>query len=1134
MNDCFQCPEDYYPSNNQDKCLLKYASYLSYEEMLGMSLATVALVLSLTTASVLGIFLKYHNTPIIKANNRSLSYTLISLLLSFLCSLLFIGQPMMVTCLLRQTAFGIIFSVAVSCMLAKTITVILAFMATKPGSRMRKWVGKRLALSIVLSSSFIQTVLCAVWLATSPPFPDVDMLSIYSEIILECNEGSVTMFYSVLGFMGFLAFISFIAAFLARKLPDAFQETKSITFSMLVFCSVWLSFVPAYMSSKGKYMVAVEIFAILASSAGLPACVFFPKCYIIMPGELIIGGIISQFFIMSDEIKFTRHPSQDMFNDLMLLTQAYQHVLALVFAVKEINANHKILTNVTLGFNIYNNYFSPRYTYAATMELLSTTSRFIPNYKCDLQNNLVAVIGGPNSDEFLDMSTILTNYKIAQLAYSSNPEMDSQTQAVFFHWMFPNAIHQYKGILHLLLHFGWTWIGVFYTDTGNAEVVFIRNVIPMLSMNGICFDFIRNLVGGMLSDIDKVEEAACEALRFALTRTTNTVIFNGEFQSMLSLRIFLKVSEIEDIPEYSKVWIMTADVDFTSLPLQRNWGLSFIHGSLSLAVTSKSISGFHQFLQMRNPTLEAEDGSLREIWQQIFNCFFPDFSTDMKSENICTGKEQLETLPMTVFEMRLTAHSYSVYNAVYAIAHALHAMYCSMGNQRSVMNRRRQKLNQQSWKIHHFLRSVSFNDSSGEAICFDQNGELVARFDIINWVTFPNESFLRVKIGRIEPQGSSDQRLRLFEKNIVWPTQFNQPFSDFLHMTSNASSIHGQTQPLSLCNAKCHSGFRKSKKENKPFCCYDCTPCSEGKISNQTDMDDCFQCPDDRYPNKDLDSCIPKHVTYLSYEEKLGTSFTTLALVLSFITISVLGIFRKYHDTPIVKANNRSLSYTLLISLLLSFLCSLLFIGRPMKVTCLLRQTAFGIIFSVAVSCMLAKTITVVLAFMATKPGSRMRTWVGKRLALSIVLSCSLTQTLLCIVWLSTFPPFPNVDMNSLNSETILECNEGSVAMFYCILSFMGFLALVSFLVAFLARNLPDTFQETKSITFSMLVFCSVWLSFIPAYLSSKGKYLVAVEIFAILASSGGLLVCVFFPKCCIILLRPDLNTKEHLIKRIS
>uniref|UniRef100_A0A8D0B9N0 GPCR family 3 nine cysteines domain-containing protein n=1 Tax=Salvator merianae TaxID=96440 RepID=A0A8D0B9N0_SALMN len=40
--------------------------------------------------------------------------------------------------------------------------------------------------------------------------------------------------------------------------------------------------------------------------------------------------------------------------------------------------------------------------------------------------------------------------------------------------------------------------------------------------------------------------------------------------------------------------------------------------------------------------------------------------------------------------------------------------------------------------------------------------------------------------------------------------------------------------PLSLCNAKCHLGSHKGKKEGKPFCCYDCLPCPEGKISNQT------------------------------------------------------------------------------------------------------------------------------------------------------------------------------------------------------------------------------------------------------------------------------------------------------------
>ncbi|XP_070800824.1 vomeronasal type-2 receptor 26-like [Pituophis catenifer annectens] len=408
-----------------------------------------------------------------------------------------------------------------------------------------------------------------------------------------------------------------------------------------------------------------------------------------------------------------------------------------------------------------------------------------------------------------------------------------------------------------------------------------------------------------------------------------------------------------------------------------------------------------------------------------------------EDDTICNGEEKLESLPMTMFETSMTAHSYTVYTAVYAIAHALHILYSSQGQQRTM--RRQKFLSQESWKA----------------------------------------------------------------------------------------------SPLSLCNENCSSGYRKTSVKEKPFCCYDCIPCPQGEITNQTDMDQCFQCPADQYPNNKNNFCLLKYITYLSYEETLGSSLMTVAVILSFTTISVLGVFLKHHNTPIIKANNRSLSYTLLISLLLSFLCPLLFIGRPMTVTCLLRQTAFGIIFSVAVSCILAKTITVVLAFMATKPGSKMRTWVGKRLALTIVLSCSLIQTLLCTVWLATSPPFPDFDMHSFISEIVVECNEGSVVMFYSVLSFMGFLAMVSFIAAFLARKLPDAFQETKSISFSMLVFCSVWLSFVPAYVSTKGKYTVAVEIFSLLASSAGLLACVFFPKCYIIIVRPDLNKRQHLIKRI-
>ncbi|XP_077169545.1 vomeronasal type-2 receptor 26-like [Paroedura picta] len=641
---------------------------------------------------------------------------------------------------------------------------------------------------------------------------------------------------------------------------------------------------------------------------------------------------------------------QEVQQGVLSVTKNYQHNLAMAFAVKEINENPNILPNITLGFHILNSYYLARMTYKATLSLLSSQHKFLPNFKCDTQSNQIAVIGGLDSELSANMAATLNIYKIPQLSYGSfTPRQGNQLLLSSLYQMVPNEATQYFGIIKLLLHFKWTWIVLFVAEDDNGDR-FLQILLPMFSENGICFDFTIRLPK------------------------------HTYFQEALD--------------------VLIKKAEYITVLTQTKANVHFVYGENS-----------------------------------------------------------------SMFMLRLNS----------------------------------------------FLRSITFNNSAGDTIQFKENGELKGGFDVTNWVTFPNISFIRLKVGIFDPWAPPGDELTIHDDQIVWHRTFNQVL------------------PLSVCNDHCLPGYSQQEKEGKTFCCYDCVPCPDGMISEQIDMDSCVICSSGDYSNYNKTQCVPKDVSFLSYEEPIGIILATMAITLSLVTVLVLGTFVKHQDTPIVKANNRSLTYLLLISLTNCFLSALLFIGQPGKVTCLLRQTSFGFIFSVAISTVLAKTLTVVLAFVATKPDSRLRPLVGKRQAYSLVLSCSVVQVGICVLWISTSSPFPDKDQHSLKDTIILECNEGSVALFFCVLGYMGFLAAVSFMVAFLARKLPDSFNEAKFITFSMLLFCSVWLSFIPSYLSTKGKSMVAVEIFSILISSAGLLGCIFLPKCYIIVLRPELNNRKLL-----
>ncbi|XP_043911584.1 extracellular calcium-sensing receptor-like [Protopterus annectens] len=676
-------------------------------------------------------------------------------------------------------------------------------------------------------------------------------------------------------------------------------------------------------------------------------------------------------------------------------------------------------------------------------------------------------------------------------AFSNKQEFPSFLRTI------PGNQFQKYAMAQLVRLFGWTLVGIVAADNEVGETG-SQEIKREIEASGGCIAFL--IKTHSLYSSQKIANIA----EITKRSTANVVIIHS---NEVYAKPLLEMLYLQNVT--GKVFIFSASFVITlGLFHKEMWKL--FNGTLGLVPSTSDMPGFRDFIYSLHPSTSLGDIFIKLFWQQIFNCKWPENNTSQTAikENdmetlFCTGLEKLEDRAAEL-ELNDLSCTYQSYLAAKALAHAFNNMISCKSSYGPFFNRSCSSPDYiQPWQVLHYVKNVHFFTSS-EEILFDRNGDAVTTYDIINLRVLPEGNYTFKKVGKINPRTGAETNINA--TTIRWNEKYSGDDVSAAHRSGDFHSVMVMSVLL-------------------PTMIID-----ELNSDQLKDSNDCQKCLEDEWPNEEHDKCIPKSIEFLMYEEPLGAVLATTAIILCFSSVSIFCIFVKHQDTPVVRANNRELSYLLLLSLMLCFLCALIFIGHPGKVTCLLRQTVFGVTFSICVSSVLAKTITVVIAFKATNPNSVLRKWMGLHIPYSLVIFCPIMQIIICVIWVLHSPPYPEMNINYADRQISIECNEGHPAFFYCMLGYMGLLAIVSFFVAFLARRLPSTFNEAKYITFSMLVYVSVWLSFIPAYLSIKGKYMVAVEIFAILTSSAGLLVCIFLSKCYIILLKPSVNTNEHLI----
>ncbi|XP_073350276.1 extracellular calcium-sensing receptor-like [Pagrus major] len=811
-----------------------------------------------------------------------------------------------------------------------------------------------------------------------------------------------------------------------------------------------------------------------------------------MDGDYAIGGVFSiHTYMRTVKNNYTTKP-EPLKCTGRIESRELRFSRAMVFAIEEINNSTELLPGIKIGYQIHDSCASVPLTMHVAFQLSNGLEPvFSTGNNCSQSGKVMAIVGESGSTPSISMARIIGSFNIPQVSHFATCAClsDKQQYPTFFRTI-PSDQFQADALAKLVKHFGWTWIGAVRSDSdyGNNGMA---SFLQAAQKEGICVEYSESFYRTHpRSRIQRVADV--------IRRSTAMVVV--AFAASGDMRILLKELSRKPSPPRqwigSEAWVTNPDM----------LSFSICAGAVGFGIQQSVIPGLREFLLDLSPTKVAASPVLTEFWEDAFNCRLGKGPT--MNKRVCDGTEDVQMLqdPYTdISQLRITN---MVYKAVYAIAHAIHNAVCQDTNYSTHCDKYTRI---ESKQVLTQLKKLNFS-KNGYDVSFDANGDPVATYELVNWQKSESGSNELVTVGRYDASFLVGQEF-LINRNLTW--------------------VEGGTQvPVSVCSDSCPPGTRKVLQKGKPICCYDCLPCPEGEISNATDSPDCFPCPKEFWPNAERDTCFPKPVEFLSFDEVLGIILAAFSVGGACLAIITAAVFFRHRTSPIVRANNSELSFLLLFSLTLCFLCSLTFIGAPSDWSCMLRHTAFGITFVLCISCVLGKTIVVLMAFKATLPGSNVMKWFGPLQQRMTVVSFTFIQVLICIIWLGLSPPFPMKNLTLYKERIILECALGSAIGFWVVLGYIGLLAVFCFALAILARKLPDNFNEAKLITFSMLIFCAVWITFIPAYVSSPGKFTVAVEIFAILASSFGLILCIFAPKCYIILFKPEKNTKKQLMNK--
>uniref|UniRef100_A0A672Q1W8 Glutamate metabotropic receptor 4 n=1 Tax=Sinocyclocheilus grahami TaxID=75366 RepID=A0A672Q1W8_SINGR len=290
---CKMCRFDLRPNKNHTGCQPIPIVKLEWSSPWAVIPVLIAILGIMATLFVVVTFIRYNDTPIVKASGRELSYVLLTgIFLCYATTFLMISTPDVGICSLRRIFLGLGMSISYAALLTKTNRIYRIFEQGKMTVSAPRFISPASQLVITFSLISVQLLGVCIWFAVDPSqaLTDYeDQRTADPEMacgVLKCDISDLSLI-CLLGFSMLLMVTCTVYAIKTRGVPETFNEAKPIGFTMYTTCIIWLAFIPIFFgtsqSTEKMYIQTTTLTISVSLSASVSlGMLYMPKVYVVL------------------------------------------------------------------------------------------------------------------------------------------------------------------------------------------------------------------------------------------------------------------------------------------------------------------------------------------------------------------------------------------------------------------------------------------------------------------------------------------------------------------------------------------------------------------------------------------------------------------------------------------------------------------------------------------------------------------------------------------------------------------------------------------------------------------------------------------------------------------------------------